>query len=83
MLERGARRTVRVMSGKSQNGEEECTELLQTLIRNACVNDGTVESGGEIRSAPDSNSKVTTRHLGDEALSLALRAPIRLHRHCY
>jgi hypothetical protein len=50
-LERGARRTVRVMSGKTQNGEEECTELLQTLIRNACVNDGTVESGGEIRSA--------------------------------
>jgi acetylornithine deacetylase/succinyl-diaminopimelate desuccinylase-like protein len=39
------------MSRKTQNGEEECTELLQTLIRNACVNDGTVESGGEIRSA--------------------------------
>ena len=39
------------MSGKTQNGEEECTELLQALIRNACVNDGTVESGGEIRSA--------------------------------
>jgi hypothetical protein len=36
------------MSRKTQNGEEECTELLQTLIRNACVNDGTVESGGEI-----------------------------------
>ncbi|MFP5327516.1 MAG: M20/M25/M40 family metallo-hydrolase [Acidimicrobiia bacterium] len=27
------------------------TELLQTLIRNACVNDGTVESGGEHRNA--------------------------------
>ena len=50
-LERGVRRTLRVMSRKTQNGEEECTELLQTLIRNACVNDGTVESGGEIRSA--------------------------------
>jgi acetylornithine deacetylase/succinyl-diaminopimelate desuccinylase-like protein len=26
-------------------------ELLQTLIRNRCVNDGTVESGGEVRNA--------------------------------
>ena len=32
---------------------------------------------------PDSNSKVTTRHLGDEALSLVSRVPIRLHRRCY
>jgi acetylornithine deacetylase/succinyl-diaminopimelate desuccinylase-like protein len=31
--------------------EGECTELLQALIRNACVNDGTVGSGGEVRSA--------------------------------
>lgn len=30
--------------------EDECTELLQALIRNACVNDGTIESGHEIRS---------------------------------
>jgi acetylornithine deacetylase/succinyl-diaminopimelate desuccinylase-like protein len=29
----------------------EVTELLQQLIRNACVNDGTVESGHEARSA--------------------------------
>ncbi len=29
----------------------EVTELLQHLIRNACVNDGTESSGGEIRSA--------------------------------
>jgi acetylornithine deacetylase/succinyl-diaminopimelate desuccinylase-like protein len=29
----------------------EATALLQDLIRNACVNDGTVESGEEIRSA--------------------------------
>ena len=27
------------------------TELLQSLIRNECVNDGTAESGQEIRSA--------------------------------
>ncbi|MCU0309951.1 MAG: M20/M25/M40 family metallo-hydrolase [Acidimicrobiales bacterium] len=31
--------------------EGECTELLQALIRNACVNDGTVGSGQEQRSA--------------------------------
>ena len=29
----------------------ETTELLQALIRNACVNEGTVESGQEIRNA--------------------------------
>ena len=27
------------------------TELLQEMIRNACVNDGTPESGGEVRNA--------------------------------
>ncbi|MDG2028980.1 MAG: M20/M25/M40 family metallo-hydrolase [Acidimicrobiales bacterium] len=30
---------------------DEAVELLQTLIRNACVNDGTEESGQEIRNA--------------------------------
>ena len=39
------------MSGTTEDREEECTELLQALIRNACVNDGTIESGGESRSA--------------------------------
>jgi hypothetical protein len=29
----------------------EVTELLQLLIRNACVNDGRPESGGEARNA--------------------------------
>ena len=29
----------------------EATELLQALIRNQCVNDGTLDSGGEVRSA--------------------------------
>jgi acetylornithine deacetylase/succinyl-diaminopimelate desuccinylase-like protein len=29
---------------------DETTDLIQQLIRNACVNDGTVESGGELRS---------------------------------
>lgn len=28
----------------------EVTDLLQALIRNACVNDGTVASGGEVRT---------------------------------
>jgi hypothetical protein len=30
---------------------DETVELLQTLIRNRCVNDGTPESGGEVRNA--------------------------------
>src|SRR5260221_6697781 len=30
---------------------DEATELLQTMIRNKCVNDGRAESGGEVRNA--------------------------------
>ena len=30
---------------------DEATDLLQQLIRNACVNDGTPDSGGEVRNA--------------------------------
>lgn len=39
------------MNTETANHEQECTELLQSLIRNACVNDGTVQSGGESRNA--------------------------------
>ena len=39
------------MTGDIGNRERDCTELLQGLIRNACVNDGTVDSGNESRSA--------------------------------
>ena len=38
------------MSDDTPAREHECTEVLQGLIRNACVNDGSVTSGGEIRS---------------------------------
>ena len=30
---------------------DEATDLLQTMIRNQCVNDGRPESGGEVRNA--------------------------------
>ena len=30
---------------------DEATDLLQTMIRNACVNDGSPDSGGEVRNA--------------------------------
>ena len=30
---------------------DEATDLLQTMIRNQCVNDGTPDSGGELRNA--------------------------------
>lgn len=33
------------------SGLDEATALLQQLIRNRCVNDGTVDSGGEVRNA--------------------------------
>ena len=35
----------------SQQLTGETTELLQAMIRNACVNDGTPDSGDEIRNA--------------------------------
>ncbi len=38
------------MADDIQSREQECTEVLQGLIRNACVNDGSVTSGGETRS---------------------------------
>jgi acetylornithine deacetylase/succinyl-diaminopimelate desuccinylase-like protein len=34
----------------TRTDDPEATDLLQQLIRNACVNDGTPASGGEIRS---------------------------------
>lgn len=42
---------VEVTASERRDREGECTELLQVLIRNACVNDGTIGSGNESRSA--------------------------------
>jgi hypothetical protein len=39
------------MSDETATMTDEVTDLLQRLIRNACVNDGTAESGGEVRNA--------------------------------
>lgn len=39
------------MANEPRGREQECTDLLQHLIRNACVNDGTPTSGEESRSA--------------------------------
>jgi acetylornithine deacetylase/succinyl-diaminopimelate desuccinylase-like protein len=38
------------MAVDTSDREDECTEVLQALIRNECVNDGTISSGGESRS---------------------------------
>jgi acetylornithine deacetylase/succinyl-diaminopimelate desuccinylase-like protein len=43
--------TVRSMAHRSGDVTHEVTDLLQQLVRNACVNDGTRESGNEARSA--------------------------------
>ena len=50
----------------------EVTDLLQHLIRNGCVNDGTVESGHEIRSAD-----VLRAYLEGAALDLETYEPQR------
>jgi acetylornithine deacetylase/succinyl-diaminopimelate desuccinylase-like protein len=44
---------------------DEATELLQTLIRNECVNDGTQGSGGENR-----NSELLANYLGGTGIDL-------------
>src|SRR5690606_13038254 len=44
-------RTPPLACGAMTDLSAEVTDLLQHLIRNACVNDGTLGSGGEIRSA--------------------------------
>ena len=43
----------------------ETTELLRTLIRNACVNDGTPESGHETRSVD-----LLAQYVGDTGLAM-------------
>ena len=62
----------------------ETTELLQTLIRNSCVNDGTPDSGGESRNSdlletflegPGSPSSTSSPGRGDVPWSPASRAP--------
>lgn len=46
------------------------TELLQALIRNACVNDGTPDSGGETR-----NAELLTTYLDGTGLGIEQYAP--------
>jgi acetylornithine deacetylase/succinyl-diaminopimelate desuccinylase-like protein len=50
--------------------QDESTDLLQQLIRNACVNDGRVESGGEVRSVD-----LLHQYLGDTGLDVERYEP--------
>ncbi len=51
------------------------TELLQALIRNQCVNDGTPDSGDEVR-----NADLLQTYLEGAGLDVAaLRQPARAH----
>ena len=51
------------------------TELLQSLIRNQCVNDGTPDSGEEVR-----NADLLQTYLEGGGLDVAaLRQPARAH----
>jgi len=50
--------------------QDESTDLLQQLIRNACVNDGRVESGGEVRSVD-----LLHQYLGDSGLDVERYEP--------
>ena len=51
------------MTGVSDRTTAETTDLLQVLIRNACVNDGHVESGNETRSVEALESYLGTAGL--------------------
>jgi acetylornithine deacetylase/succinyl-diaminopimelate desuccinylase-like protein len=48
----------------------EVTDVLQHLIRNRCVNDGTAASGGEVRSV-----EVLRQYLGDSGMDVAVTEP--------
>ncbi len=52
------------------DSQRESTDLLQQLIRNACVNDGRVESGGEVRSVD-----LLHQYLGDTGLDIERYEP--------
>lgn len=56
------------MSAEALTGQT--VELLQTLIRNRCVNDGTAESGHEVR-----NADVLRQYLGDTGLDVQQYEP--------
>ena len=67
----------------------ETVELLQVMIRNECVNDGTAESGFERRNSDTLEAFLGTTGLdvqrfeptpGPRRSSSAWRAPIRMHR---
>ena len=60
-----------VVTGRRQRrSRKESRDLLQHLIRNACVNDGTPESGDESRSAD-----VLAQYLGDTGLDIERYEP--------
>ena len=67
------------------------TELLQSLIRNECVNDGTPDSGNEFRNADlltdyfegsGCRSSGSSRVRVGRRSSLGSRAPTRRHSRC-
>lgn len=58
------------MDSGPEDPTAEATDLLQQLIRNACVNDGTVDSGGESRSAD-----LLGQYLGDAGFDVERYVP--------
>jgi hypothetical protein len=58
------------VAAMAEDPTAEVTALLQALIRNACVNDGDVASGGETRSV-----EVIAEHLGTSGLDVERYEP--------
>src|SRR5882757_8821668 len=58
------------MSDSERDVQTETTDLLQTLIRNSCVNNGKVASGDEVRSAD-----VLEQYLGSTGLDIERYEP--------
>jgi len=56
------------------------TELLQSLIRNECVNDGTPDSGNEVRNADLLTTYLEGAGLDVERFESRPGRVIRLHR---
>src|SRR5882757_6375625 len=70
-LLRGRERTAIVGMVTTTDTTAEVADLLQHLIRNACLNDGTPESGGETRSVD-----LLAQYLGDTGLDLERYEPL-------
>ena len=79
------------MAAEREGRTHKTIDLLQTLIRNACVNDGTIASGNEVRNSdalesflegPGIEIETFEPTPGRKSLVARTRVPTRSRRAC-